>query len=87
TDQAIAIAAPSGELLYSNPAYHRALGYAGEPPAGTSIFERIAEPLGDEIRRVLARGDGRVNWQGEVGMRRTDGRELVTMSNLGVVHD
>ncbi|MEW6098101.1 MAG: PAS domain-containing protein [Pseudomonadota bacterium] len=87
TDQAIAIAAPSGELLYSNPAYHRALGYAGEPPAGTSIFERIAEPLRDEIRRVLARGDGRVSWQGEVGMRRTDGRELVTMSNLGVVHD
>lgn len=87
TEQAIRVADCRGKIVYVNAAYERLLGYVrtealgGDAALGLSTGQ---ENRLDHIAAALLRGQG---WRGQLRMRRKDGHEFCSQSNIYAIGD
>ncbi len=88
TDQGITVTTPTGQLVYTNLAYDRMAGYAGAELLGKHISMLMPEDIRSWALQVIiqaAKGDR--SWSGLLPVRRKDGGEFVSKSNIAFVHD
>jgi PAS domain S-box-containing protein len=83
TDQAIRVADREGLIQYVNPAYQALLGYRPEEVIGQD-FAQIGAAHGQEsqLDEVMAHLDSGEGWRGFLKLRRKDGSEFISQSNI-----
>ncbi|WP_218163481.1 response regulator [Marinospirillum alkaliphilum] len=87
-DQAIRVSGSDGRIQYVNPAYRALLGYKEDELIGQDFAQVAAapdeHPLVASILDELKKGKG---WQGLIRLRRKDGSEFYSQSNIGGILD
>ncbi len=86
TTQSIGITNGHGRVLYQNRAMRNLLGYSDEEIIDQDITMVIDNDIADRTRAEVIGGltqEGR--WSGEIPLRRKDGSQFISFSNIGFV--
>jgi PAS domain S-box-containing protein len=83
SDQAIGFTDAEGNIQYCNPALQTMLGYPLAESYGKHFEQCLAPEAKTQLPTIIQKVAGGHGWHGQLRMRRKDGSEFVSLSNLG----
>lgn len=88
TEQGIGVTDAEGHVIYSNPAHDRLHGYEPGECLGMHFSRFLKEEtLQTEIDVIIASVSEGKSWSGLLPIRRKDGQEVISYSNIGAILD
>ncbi len=86
-ENAVAIADSHGELVYTNRAWRRMLGYEPDRRPEGDLLASCEAPARETLLRAFQRRDPEFHHRGDLPMRRLDGTRFVARGEIAVSHD
>lgn len=86
-ENAVAIADSHGELVYTNRAWRRMLGYDADRRPEGELLAACEAPAREALLRAFQRRDPEFHHRADLPMRRLDGTRFVARGEIAVSHD